>query len=219
MVGSSEKQLVIVGLGNPGKKYELTRHNIGFITIEGFAKLFGLSLKDEPRFNAKVVKGQVGHVKVHLVMPQTYMNESGRSVRKYLDFYNLTAADLVVVVDDVAIPFGMLRLRESGSAGGHNGLKSMERTLGTKNFARLRMGIGSKKHPSQNLANHVLERFSKEEIASLPLFVERGVEVLQRMTKEELSLIMNAVNEKVTKEKKTDLLQGEQENNNDSKQA
>ncbi len=199
MVDGKDNQLLIIGLGNPGKKYEMTRHNIGFITLEAFAHLHGWSFKYESRFEAKATKGLVGDTKVHLLMPQTFMNESGRSVRRYLDFFKMTPEQVVVVVDDTDIPFGMIRLRESGSAGGHNGLKSIQKHIGTQNYLRMRMGIGEKRHVQQDLADHVLSRFTSEETTVLGSFVEMGVATLLRMTREEISAIMNDVNKKVKK--------------------
>lgn len=195
----------------------MTRHNIGFITLEAFAHLHGWSFKDESRFEARAVKGQVGDTKVHLLMPQTYMNDSGRSVRRYLDFFKMTPDQVVVVVDDVDIPFGMIRIRESGSAGGHNGLKSIQRQIGTQKYVRLRMGIGEKKHEQQDLADHVLSRFTSEETTALGSFVKDGVATLLRMTREEMPAIMNDVNKKVKKNK--DLPQGEQENNDEPRRT
>lgn len=218
MVDGKDNQLLIVGLGNPGRKYEMTRHNIGFITLEAFAHMHGWSFKDESRFEAKATKGQVGDVKVHLLMPQTYMNDSGRAVRRYIDFFKMTPEQVVVVVDDVDIPFGMVRLRESGSAGGHNGLKSLQKHLGTQKYLRMRMGIGEKRHAQQDLADHVLSRFTSEETTALGSFIENGVATLMRMTREEISSIMNDVNKKV-KEKKIDLPQGEQENNDEPRES
>lgn len=218
MVDAKDNQLLIVGLGNPGKKYEMTRHNIGFIILEAFAHMHGWSFKDDSRFEGKTAKGQIGDCKVHLVMPQTYMNESGRSVRRYSDFYKLSADQMIVVVDDVDIPFGMLRVKESGGAGGHNGLKSIQKHMGTQNYVRLRMGIGEKKHAQQDLADHVLSRFTSEETTLLGSFIEEGVATLLRMTREELSAVMNATNKKVKQKNKIDLLQGEQENNDESRE-
>jgi peptidyl-tRNA hydrolase, PTH1 family len=219
VVDGKQDQILIVGLGNPGKKYELTRHNIGFITVESFAHLHGWSFKDESRFEGKASKGQVGDMKVHLLMPQTYMNESGRSVRRYLDFFKMTPDQVVVIADDVDIPFGMIRLRESGGAGGHNGLKSIQKHIGTQKFLRLRMGIGEKCHAQQDLADHVLSRFTSDEITALGPFIEQGVATLLRMTREEISVIMNAVNKKVKQKNINDLLQGEQENNDESRES
>ncbi|MEM1283121.1 MAG: aminoacyl-tRNA hydrolase [Chlamydiota bacterium] len=216
MIDGKENQLLIVGLGNPGRKYEMTRHNIGFIILEAIAHLHGWRFKDESRFEGKAVKGQVGDTKVHLLMPQTYMNESGRSVRRYLDFFKMTPEQVVVVVDDVDIPFGMVRLRESGGAAGHNGLKSIQKHIGTQKYLRMRMGIGEKRHAQQDLADHVLSRFTSEETTVLGSFVEKGVATLLRVTHEEISAVMNDVNKKV---KKKDLPQGEQENNDEPRES
>lgn len=203
-----DHQLLLVGLGNPGKKYEMTRHNIGFLTLEALASLQHWSFKEERKFEAKVARGLLGDLQLHLVMPQTYMNESGRAIRRYLDFFRMTPSQLVVVADDVDLPFGVIRLRKSGSAGGHNGLKSIQACLGTQNYARLRMGVGEKLHPQQDLADHVLSPFLSAEIPALGAFIEQGVTALLRMPCEELSSIMNDVNKKVKQKKNIDLPQG-----------
>jgi PTH1 family peptidyl-tRNA hydrolase len=141
------ESFVIAGLGNPGKKYELTRHNIGLMVIEEVAKKWNWQLKEEKDFGAWIAKGEQNGAKVHLLFPAMFMNNSGFVVRRYLDYYHLSAKHLIVVSDEVALPFGMMRLRETGSSGGHNGLKNIENCLQTKDYIRLRMGIGC---PLQN---------------------------------------------------------------------
>jgi PTH1 family peptidyl-tRNA hydrolase len=191
--GSPDRVRVIVGLGNPGKKYELTRHNIGFLVLEALARRNGMSLKEEKEFHGKVAKGVIADQSVFLLMPTTYMNESGRAVRRYLDFYKIPSEHLLVVVDDVALAFGQLRLRKMGSPGGHNGLKSIELHLGTQNYARLRMGIG-RNLQDVNLADYVLGNFSQEEQTELPNFVQKGAQILERLVTEGLSCVMNSGN-------------------------
>lgn len=197
MIETTRKQLVVIGLGNPGKKYETTRHNVGFMVLHAFAALMGWSYKEEKRFDAQVVKGQIDDVIVHLLLPLTYMNESGRAVRRYLDFYRLNAGDVFVVSDDVDQPLGSMRLRLEGSAGGHNGLKSLEKHLGTRNYPRLRIGVGAKL-PMQDLADHVLSQFNSQEVEQLGQVIDQGVKVVLRMVRQEsVASIMNDVNKKV----------------------
>lgn len=188
----NQPQIVFVGLGNPGLRYEMTRHNMGFLVVKALARHLGWELKEEKRFNSLIVKGMCEGVTIHLILPLTFMNLSGTALRRYLDFYKLPFGSVVVVTDDIALAFGQMRLKTMGSAGGHNGLKSVEEYLGTAQYIRLRMGIG---HPGvMNLAEYVLEPFSQEEIIDLPVVVDRGREVLLRIMKEDISPIMNTVN-------------------------
>ena len=194
------KQCVIVGLGNPGKKYDHTRHNIGFMVVKSLATKLDWKLKEETRFSAYVCKGQVDDTHVHLLLPTTYMNLSGIAVRRYLDYYQLGVENVIVVNDDVALPLGELRLRSMGSSGGHNGLKSIEAHLATRHYVRLRMGVGA---PSDNkisdeetLADYVLGTFSAKEAEVLTPFIEKGVHVLWQLIHESVSRVMNEVNAK-----------------------
>jgi peptidyl-tRNA hydrolase, PTH1 family len=191
------QSLLFVGLGNPGLQYALTRHNLGFLVVEGFAKDMGLSLKADRRFNARVAKGIEENIAIHLLLPMTYMNLCGVAVGRYIDYFKVPLNHVMIVTDDISLAFGKLRLRSMGSAGGHNGLRSVEAHLGTSHYMRLRMGIG---HPGeQMLANYVLEAFSQTEQQELPAFIDRGVEVLKRLLKESFSRVMNSVNTELTK--------------------
>jgi len=189
------KQVIIVGLGNPGKEYVMTRHNIGFMVLQTLASKMGISLKENKRFGAAFGKGSYKGVSCHLVMPLTYMNLSGQAVRQVVDYYKLDADDVIVVVDDVALPFGAMRLRDKGSAGGHNGLKSIEQHLGTREYVRLRMGIGEKVRG--DLTDHVLGQFSASERQKLPAFVELGVAATLRLLQEDPDQVMQDVNTKI----------------------
>lgn len=195
MSESTEQHYVVVGLGNPGKKYEFTRHNIGFLVAKALARSLGWNFKEEKRFNAWVAKGRYEGWVLHILMPATYMNESGRSVRPYLDFYKLGPADLIAVSDDVELPFGQVRLRPKGSSGGHNGLKSIEAHLGTQDYVRLKMGIG-KDVQTAGLADYVLDTFKPEEFAQLSAYVEKGVDIVKRLLHESITEVMNKVNAK-----------------------
>ena len=149
-------------------------------------------MKKDSRFNANVIKGVVEDKSVHLLLPLTFMNLSGWSVRKYLDFYKLPLTSLLVVVDDIALPFGQLRLKPAGGPGGHNGLKSVESHVGSTQYMRLRMGVG---HPGEKmLADYVLESFNAFEQGHLKTFIDQGVEALRLMLKEDLSFVMNRIN-------------------------
>ncbi len=192
MTQTGSQTFLFIGLGNPGPQYEMTRHNMGYLVIQAFAHRLGWSLKEDRRFNARVAKGALENQTIHLLLPLTYMNLSGNSVRRYIDYFKIPLNSLVVVTDDIALPFERLRLRSMGSAGGHNGLRSIEASLGTSHYKRLRMGIG---HPGEKmLVNYVLETFSHIEQQELPTFIDRGVEVLRRLLKESFSHVMNSVN-------------------------
>ncbi|PRY83733.1 aminoacyl-tRNA hydrolase [Alkalibacterium olivapovliticus] len=150
---------LIIGLGNPGSKYAQTKHNIGFITLDEIAYQKGWAF-NRSNFESVYAEGTVGTEKVVLIKPQTYMNDSGRSVRQWLDYYNCTEEDIVVVYDDMDLPVGKVRLRQKGGAGGHNGIKSLIDHLGTKQFNRLRVGVG-RPYENQSVVSHVLSPFHK----------------------------------------------------------
>lgn len=194
MSEGAAKHLVFVGLGNPGVEYSMTRHNIGYLVIQTFAHAFGWTFKDEKSFSAQVAKGKVGDITVHLLLPTTYMNESGRALRSYLDFYKLSHDNMCVVTDDVHLPFGQMRLRRIGSAGGHNGLKSIEAHLRSQHYLRLRMGVGREHQREKTLADYVLDNFTLEESQKLADFLVDGVKVLRRLVSEDVSAVMATVN-------------------------
>lgn len=200
MTERESKEFVFVGLGNPGNKYVMTRHNMGYLVIEGLAHLHGIPLREEKKLKAKIGKGVIGQYTIHLVMPTTYMNESGQAVRKYLDYYKLAPQEVVVVTDDVAIPFGELRLRSQGSAGGHNGLKSVEQHLKTQMYARLKVGITTKQEHQQDMRDFVLGTFTKKEVDQLPQILDKGVKTLEMLLVESFTNVMNVVNSKVKPE-------------------
>jgi peptidyl-tRNA hydrolase, PTH1 family len=189
-----QQRLAFIGLGNPGKKYASTRHNLGFLVIEELAHELGWVLKKDARLIAKVAQGRMNERDIDLLMPLTFMNESGWSVRQYLDNYKLMANQIVVVCDDTALPFKQLRLRKQGSSGGHNGLKSVIDYLGTEAFIRLRMGIG-KSSEGQDLADYVLTDFNLEEMAALSDFVRNAAAVLKSLTVESIAKVMSTVNQ------------------------
>ncbi|BBC23010.1 aminoacyl-tRNA hydrolase [Pseudanabaena sp. ABRG5-3] len=173
---------LIVGLGNPGTEYERTRHNIGFMAVDALAKDWAISLGKEKRFYGIFGEGRLSsslahNGKIRLLKPTTYMNLSGQAVRACADWFKCSPENILVVYDDMDLPLGKLRLRPSGSAGGHNGMKSIISHLGTQNFPRLRLGIGrgaSKDNQAiatkanQNVTNHVLGGFTATENKVLP---------------------------------------------------
>ena len=157
---------LIIGLGNPEPKHELTRHNVGFLAIDELAKRFDISLSEKSRFEALIGKGRIADEEVILAKPLTYMNQSGRSAQAIASYFGIEADDIWCIYDESTIGFGSIRLRENGSAGGHNGVKSLIEHLGTNTFKRIRIGIGA---PPEHLplADYVLRAFSQEEQTQL----------------------------------------------------
>ena len=169
---------LIVGLGNPGKQYEFTRHNLGFIMLRSFAEKQGLKFRKSSHFSGELAGGQVNFKNITLFLPTTYMNLSGRAVKECADYYKVDASHILVISDDINLPFGKLRLREEGGAGGHNGLKSIDSYLGTNKYPRLRVGIGDRE--SGDLTDHVLGEFKQEEKEELPLVIQSGIDLLEK---------------------------------------
>ena len=166
-----------VGLGNPGKQYESTRHNVGFMALDRFAEKAGIAFRAD-KCRALVGHGVVAGQKVALVKPQTYMNLSGEAVRAFMDYYKADPADLILLYDDLDLPFGRLRLRHQGSAGGHNGVKSVIQHLGTERFDRIRIGI-SRPPEGVDPADYVLSPFSQEESRHLDALLELVVSAME----------------------------------------
>ncbi len=165
---SPQMPKLLVGLGNPGQKYERTRHNIGFEIIDDLAKAWFVKLSDNKRFQGHVAETRsVSGDRLILLKPSTYMNRSGQSVRAVLDWYKLEPSQVLVIYDDMDLPIGKLRMRLSGSAGGHNGMKSIISHLGTQDFPRLRLGIsradGAENQADRTVISHVLGKFSPDE--------------------------------------------------------
>src|SRR5258708_25018209 len=155
---------LVVGLGNPGAEYARTRHNAGFLAVERLAGRWRLEWSYEKKFNVRLARGEHGRSRVVLGEPQTYMNSSGEAVGALVRFYQVPLGRLLVVVDDADLPLGELRMRPGGSAGGHHGLESIEERLGTREYARLRIGIG-RRNGQREITSHVLGRFNAAEAA------------------------------------------------------
>ncbi len=184
---------VICGLGNPGKEYEHTRHNTGFDTLDMLAEKYGIPVK-ELKFKGMVGKGMIGSEKVALVKPLTFMNASGDCVRAVTDFYKIDVEhELIVVYDDIALPVGRIRVRPKGSAGGHNGVKSIISQLGTETFTRVRVGVGGVPDGRDQI-NYVLGRFSKEDRAAVEKGMERAVKAVEIILKSGVDEAMNCCN-------------------------
>lgn len=168
----------VVGLRNPGPEYELTRHNIGLEVVEKVATRHGVSLGRGPgRVRCATADIRVGDNKVVLAAPLTYMNESGMAVRGLVDYFGVVGDDLLVVHDDIDLPFGRLRIQAGGGSGGHNGLRSLERALGHRDFTRLKFGVG-RPPASLDPADFVLRRFTRSERREVDLMVEDAADVV-----------------------------------------
>lgn len=192
MYGRAETR-IIVGLGNPGLKYARTRHNAGWMVIDEIARRAG-GTTSKNRLHAEIIETHHLGYRLILAKPQTFMNDSGIAVRELLNWYKVTTDELMIVVDDLDISFGRLRVRSNGSAGGHNGLKSIIREIGTAEFPRLRFGIGRPRHEGGQAIGHVLSTFSKEESVHLPQAVEAAADALEMWMKDGLLSTMNATN-------------------------
>lgn len=182
----------IVGLGNPGKKYEMTRHNIGFLAIDRLADKHGITL-DEAKFKAVIGTGRINGERVVLVKPLTYMNLSGEAVRPILDYYKIDIDDLLVIYDDLDMVPGKLRLRPKGSAGGHNGIKSLIQHLGTMEFKRLKLGVGRPPHPIK-VVDWVLMSYRKEDMSELNDTLDQSVAAATDFVDTDWVALMNRYN-------------------------
>jgi PTH1 family peptidyl-tRNA hydrolase len=189
---------IIAGLGNPGKKYENTRHNIGFITLDFLAERHDIKI-NKIKHKALVGEGRIAGQKVLLVKPQTYMNLSGESLREVMDYYKVDIEDMIVIYDDIDLDAGAVRIRKKGGPGTHNGMRSIVQHLGT-DFPRIRMGIG--KDRKGDLADFVLGGFSKEDREVLEPAVERAALSIECYVDEGIEKAMNKYNIKAKKEKK-----------------
>lgn len=183
---------IVVGLGNPGKDYDKTRHNVGFDVIDLLAERNNIKL-NKIKYKSVYGEGNIGGEKVLLVKPQTYMNNSGITVRDIYNFYKLPIENIIVVVDDIDIDFSQVRIRKKGSAGSHNGLKSIIHQLQQEDFPRVKIGIG-KKREGQDLANFVLSKFSKEERESIEDSITLGAESTEAIIKHGIDQAMNEFN-------------------------
>lgn len=184
---------LVVGLGNIGDKYEGTRHNVGFRVADELAERAGVPVR-KLKFRALTNTAQVGGVQVLLMKPATYMNLSGEAVRQAADFYKLPPARVLVISDDVSLPVGKLRVRREGSAGGHNGLKSIIQHLGGDQFPRIKIGVGEKPHPDYDMADWVLGRFSGEDRKCIDDAVKRAADAVECLLREGFDRAMSKFN-------------------------
>jgi PTH1 family peptidyl-tRNA hydrolase len=180
---------LIVGLGNPGKKYQSTKHNIGFMCLDSYFRTNKHKFKKDKKFNGLVLK--IGNTV--FLKPHTFMNNSGQSIKSAIDFYNIELEDILVIYDDLDLPLGKTRLREQGSAGGHNGIKSIINHIKTDEFKRVRVGIDS--NPLIETKNYVLGKFSKDELKIIELTIEKVEKIISDFSNNQSFLnIMNNYN-------------------------
>lgn len=185
--------IIVAGLGNPTDKYRGTRHNIGFDTIDKLADVYGISV-DTYKHKSLCGKGIIGGEKVILMKPQTFMNNSGEAIREAMDFYKINPEDeMIIIYDDITLEEGRLRIRGKGSAGGHNGIKSIIAHSGTEKFKRIRVGIGEKP-AHMDLADYVLGRFSADKRKLVDEGIEKAVDALKIMIEQDINAAMNKYN-------------------------
>ncbi len=182
----SDELKLFVGLGNPGAAYHKTRHNVGFMVLEEIARQNNCSFRESKKLLGRTCEYGKGIEKSRLLMPSTFMNESGKSVRSAKDWFNFENHQLIVLLDDMDLPLGKIRVRSKGGSGGHNGLKSIINHLGTDDFKRLKIGIGApsevQKERKSKTVSHVLGRFSKEESIILNLIIQEIISCIESIT-------------------------------------
>lgn len=184
---------LIVGLGNPGIKYDYTRHNAGFMFMDYFAKKHNIDIK-KIKFKGLLGEGFINGEKVALLKPSTFMNLSGESVAEAMNFYKLTPDKLIVVYDDISLQLGRMRIREKGSAGGHNGIKSIIYMLNSDSFKRIKIGVGTDEPGKIELVNFVLSKFTDEQIKVFASTVERACSAAELLLEEKTAVAMNLYN-------------------------
>lgn len=182
---------VVIGLGNPGRKYAGTRHNMGFTVVEELAKRTGAPTSKQ-RMKAEISETRYGDDRLVLAMPQTYMNDSGLSVREIVRWYKVPLDDVMIVYDDLDLAYGHIRVRPKGSPGGHNGMKSIFRELGTQEIPRVRVGIG--RGSGHHTVGHVLSRFTPEEQERLPTIIDRAANAVELWMRSGIIETMNQIN-------------------------
>ena len=179
---------IVAGLGNPGLEYENTRHNAGFLTMDELAKQCGVKLD---QIKSDCGEAMLGEVRCLLMKPTTYMNISGDAIAAAANFYKIPPEQVLVIYDDISLPPGKLRLRRKGSAGGHNGIKSIIAQLGTEEFPRIRVGVGAKPNPQYDLADWVLSKFSEEDMTALQPALEHAADAAKKIVSGDMNGAMN----------------------------
>ncbi len=192
---TEDHRMIIVGLGNPGAEYSRTRHNLGFMVLEALARDHHMTFKPSRVCKGLVAEGAVFDKKCLLLMPLTFMNQSGVAVKSLSSYYQVPSERILIVCDDFHLPFGQCRLRPQGSDGGHNGLSSVIQHLSSEAFVRLRMGVGAPP-AGWEAADYVLSEFSQEEKKDLEIFVKKGIACCELWLKEDISKVMSQFNKR-----------------------
>ncbi len=182
--------ILICGLGNPGNKYKYTRHNVGFLLLDFIADEERFAFQKEKRFKGLGFKGKLNKEDAFYLMPETFMNLSGDSVLPVVSFFKLHPQNVIVIHDDVDLPFGTIKLKMGGGSGGHNGLKSIQSKIGN-NFVRIRIGIGRPKNPHMDTADYVLQPFSREEMTEIPDLLYKSIDMIKYFVEHGLEKSMN----------------------------
>ena len=190
---SGAPEFLIVGLGNPGPKYEFTRHNAGFLCMDLLAQQLGVKI-DRIKFKSVVADVAIEGSRCILMKPQTFMNNSGEAVRDAANFYKIPPEHIIILFDDISLPPGKLRIRRKGSDGGHNGIKSILYLLGSEQFPRIKLGVGAKPRPDYDLADWVLSTFQKDELSRMKEAMEKACEAVPLLVREETDRAMNLYN-------------------------
>lgn len=191
--GSSTYDYLVVGLGNPGAKYETTRHNAGFLCIEKMEDEYGFKAK-KLKFHALIGDTKIANKKILVMKPQTMMNNSGVAISECASFYKIPPQNIIVIFDDISLDPGKLRIKRKGSAGGHNGIKSIIAHLGTEEFPRIKLGVGKKPHPDYDLADWVLSNFPKNDIPLVREAIDNALGALELMVKGDTETAMSKYN-------------------------
>ena len=184
---------IIVGLGNPGKKYENTRHNVGFTTVDLLADRLNTNVIKK-KFDALIGEGSLAGEKIVIIKPQTYMNLSGESIIQALKWYKINLSNLLIIYDDVDLEVGTIRIRARGSAGTHNGMRSIVDFINSEDFPRIRVGIGMPPNPDYELANYVLSRFSQSEDEDIKTAIGNAADATYLIIQKGISCAMNKYN-------------------------
>ncbi len=186
---------LIVGLGNPGKEYEKTRHNAGFMAVNRLAEQHGLA-GAKTKFHAGVLEGRIVSTRVMLMQPMTFMNRSGLAVSEAVSFFKLDPQDILVIVDDTALPLGSIRLRAGGSTGGHNGLADIQQRIGSSNYPRLRIGVGEPRVGDHKIpqSDYVLAKFHEEELGTLEKTLNKSTSAVETWLREGIDIAMTRFN-------------------------
>ena len=193
MLFADKKRYLIAGLGNPGEKYENTRHNAGFICADRIIDFFGAS-ELKPKGNALIWRGRDGEREVYIIKPQTFMNLSGSAVSTVMHYYRIPLENLIVIYDDVSLDVGRIRIRPKGSDGGHNGIWDIIKNVNSENFLRIKIGVGKKPHPDYDLKDWVLGKFSADDMAKITAAADKTGDICRMLMDGELDEARNRYN-------------------------